>query len=71
MEWLIWSGAVVSLAGVAGLVWCILYVLRARSAGLSESALKARLQKGVAMNMGALFVSAIGLMMVVVGLFLS
>ncbi|MDE0347794.1 MAG: hypothetical protein OXI66_18725, partial [Boseongicola sp.] len=68
MENLVWIGAVVTLAGVAGLVWCIVAVQRARREGLDETAMKARLQKAVAMHTGALMLSAIGLMMVVVGI---
>ena len=71
MDWMIWLGAVVTLAGLAGLIWCILTVTRAKRAGLSDAALKARLQKVVAMNLGALFLSVIGLMMVVAGIFLA
>ena len=71
MGWLIWAGAAVSLAGVAGLLWCVIYTLHARRAGLADSELRARLQRAVAMNLGALFVSAIGLMMVVVGILLG
>lgn len=68
MENLIWIGALVTLLGLAGLIWCILVVQKARKEGLDDAALKARLQKVVAMNMGALFLSAIGLMMVVLGI---
>ncbi len=68
MENLIWIGAAVTLLGLAGLVWCILTVQKARKDGLDDEAMKARLQKVVAMNMGALFLSAIGLMMVVIGI---
>lgn len=71
MTALIWGGVAVTLAGLAGLIWCILTVARARKAGLSDEALKARLQKVVALNLGALFLSVIGLMMVVVGIFLG
>jgi len=70
MEWVILGGVAVTLAGLGGLIWCILTVLRARKSGLPEAEMKARLQKVVALNMGALFLSTIGLMMVVVGLFL-
>ncbi|MCX8509869.1 MAG: hypothetical protein ORN49_13500 [Rhodobacteraceae bacterium] len=70
MAVLIWAGAAVTLAGLAGLVICIATVVRARAAGLTDEALKARLQKVIAWNMGALFLSVIGLMLVVVGLFL-
>lgn len=68
---LVWIGALVTLAGVAGLVWCILLVRRAKAEGLDDAAMKARLQKVVALNMGALFLSAVGLMMVVLGIILG
>lgn len=71
MAGLIWTGTAVTLLGLVGLIGCILMVARARKAGLDDAALKARLQRVVAWNMGALFVSAIGLMMVVVGIFLG
>lgn len=71
MDGLIWSGAAVSLAGLAGLVWCILRVIRARRSGLPDDEMRAVLQKTVALNMAALFVSVIGLMMVIVGIFLG
>ena len=64
MENLIWLGALVTLIGLAGLVWCILKVQKARRQGLDDAALKAELQKVVALNLGALLLSAIGLMMV-------
>ena len=71
MAHLIWIGALVTLLGLGGLIWCIVTVRRAQKAGLDDEAMKARLQKVVAINMGALFLSAIGLMMVVVGVLLS
>lgn len=60
-----------TLLGLFGLIWCILKVSRARKRGLDDDALKAELQKVVALNLGALLLSAFGLMMVVVGIFLS
>ncbi|KGB80866.1 hypothetical protein JT55_16545 [Rhodovulum sp. NI22] len=71
MDWLIWLGAAVSLLGLAGLVRCIVLALRARRAGLPEEELRARLRKVVALNMGALLVSALGLMMVILGITLG
>lgn len=68
---MIWSGAAITLLGVAGLAGCILYVLRLRRSNLDETQLRARLQKGVAYNMAALFVSVIGLMLVVLGIALK
>lgn len=71
MDILIVLGAVVTLAGVGGLVWCILQAMKARRAGLEDEAMRAALQRVVMMNMAALGVSALGLMMVVAGLFLA
>jgi hypothetical protein len=71
MEWLIWIGAALTLAGVAGLVACIVIAVRARRAGLTGAAMQARLQRVVALNMAALGVSGIGLAMVVAGIFLA
>lgn len=71
MDGLIWTGAAVTLAGLGGLVWCIVKVAAARRAGLDDAALRARLQRVVALNLGALLLSAIGLMMVVAGILLG
>ena len=71
MQNLIWIGAIVTLLGLAGLIWCILTVQKGRREGLDDDAMKTRLQRVVAVNMGALFLSAIGLMMVVVGILLG
>ncbi len=71
MDWLIWSGAAVSLAGLAGLLYCIVRIWKARGAGLSDEALRDEVRRMVPLNMGALFCSVIGLMMVIVGIFLG
>ena len=71
MQSLVWVGAAVSLIGVAGLGYCVMRALRARRAGLAEEAMRAELQRVVVINMGALAVSALGLMMVVLGIFLG
>ena len=71
MDFLIWIGAAVTLAGVGILMWCVARVSRARGEGLPDEELKARLQGIVAWNLGALFLSAIGLMLVIVGIIFS
>ncbi|SER56802.1 hypothetical protein SAMN04490244_101509 [Tranquillimonas rosea] len=71
MEALVWGGAALSLLGLAGLVWCIVEAWRARRAGLTDEALRARLQRLVAWNLGALAISALGLMMCLLGVILS
>lgn len=70
MQMLVWIGAILTLLGVVGLIWCVLIAVRAKREDLSDAEMKARLQKVVALNMGALALSAIGLMCVVLGLFL-
>lgn len=71
MEMLVWGGAAVSLAGLAGLVWCILRVWRLRRAGLPDAELRAGVRSVLPINLGALFLSVAGLMMVVVGIMLG
>ena len=71
MEILVWAGAAISLLGLGGLVWCILTVWKARRAGLSDDELRARVRKVVPVNAGALMLSVIGLMLVVLGVLLA
>lgn len=71
MDMLIWPGAAITLLGLGGLVWCILRVARARRAGLPDAELRAALQRIVAFNLGALGLSALGLMLVVLGIVLG
>ena len=60
MTYLIWNGAAVTLFGLAGLCWCIYFAQRARKKGLDDEEMKAQLQRLVAVNMGALLLSVIG-----------
>ncbi len=71
MEILVWLGALVSLLGLAGLVWCILRVWNARKAGLGDDELRAVVQRIMPLNTGALFLSMIGLILVVLGVLLG
>lgn len=70
-EIMIWAGAALTLLGLAGLIWCILQITRARRSGLGDEALRAEVQKVLPLNLGALAVSAIGLMLVIVGIALG
>ena len=70
-EIIIWIGAALSLLGLGGLVWCILRVTRAKRAGLSDEEVRAAVSAVLPINMGALFLSVIGLMLVVVGVILG
>lgn len=69
MDILIWAGATLSLLGLAGLVYCILRVAKARKAGLSDEALRAEVKAVMPINLGSLFVSVLGLMLVILGIF--
>lgn len=68
---MIWAGTALSLFGLAGLVWCIFRVARARRAKLDDAAMRDVLRTVLPMNMGALFLSVLGLMLVVVGVILG
>ena len=71
MDVIVWAGAAVSVAGVAALAWCIVYVTRLRRAALDDATMRRRMQKAVLVNFAALAVSTLGLMMVVAGIFLT
>ncbi len=71
IDFVIWSGAAVSLLGLLGLIWCIIKVSRAKRAKLDDEAMRGVLQSVLPLNLGALFLSVIGLMMVIVGIFLA
>ena len=70
-ELLIWGGATVSVLGLLGLVWCILRVRRAKREGQDEAALRATLQAVMPLNFGALLLSVLGLMLVILGISLG
>ncbi|PRY94870.1 hypothetical protein BCF33_0472 [Hasllibacter halocynthiae] len=68
----LWTGVALTVLGLGGLVLSIFRVARARRvAGGDDDALRAALLRILPLNLGALFVSALGLMMIVVGLFLG
>ena len=71
MQGLIWSGAAVSVAGLAGLIWCIFKVAAAKRANLPDEEMRATIKRVVPINLGALFMSVSGLMMVIMGVFLT
>jgi len=70
-DFFIWGGAGLSAIGLAGLVWSILRVMRARKAKLSDDELRAVVQGVLPWNMASLFVSVIGLMLVILGISLG
>ena len=70
MEILIWIGSILSILGLVGLFWCIKTVLTAKKNATSDEQLRDSIQKIVPLNMAALFLSAIGLMLVILGIIL-
>lgn len=68
MAALIWGGAVVTLLGVAGLMFCAAQSLKART--LPEDQARAAMARVVAWNLGSVGVAVLGLMAVVAGLLL-
>lgn len=71
MEWIIWLGAAMTVIGVLMLVYCIVIAVRTRKSELPEEQMKAKLQKVVTLNLGALAISALGLMAVIFGIVLA
>lgn len=70
-ELIVWAGAAISITGLMGLIWSIIRVARARRTVTDDDALRAEIQKALPINLGALFLSVIGLMMVMLGIYLG
>lgn len=71
MEWLVWVGAALTVAGLALLVMSILRVRRARRTAKDDTDLRAQIQKALPLNMGGFALSALGLMAVVFGVLIG
>ncbi|PRY78981.1 hypothetical protein CLV80_103312 [Yoonia maritima] len=71
MEIVVWIGAVLSVIGLAGIVYSIITIVKAKRANLSDEEMRARVSKVLPINLGALLISMIGLMAVVVGVMLG
>jgi hypothetical protein len=71
MDLLVWIGAAISALGLVGIIYSIVAVAKARRAGLSDDDLRARISRILPVNLGSLFLSVIGLMMVIVGVALG
>lgn len=71
MGWMVLLGTAMALVGIGLLGYCIYSAIAAKRAGLEDTEMRARLQKIVTINMGALFLSVLGLMFVVMGVFLG
>ena len=71
VEILVWIGGGLSLAGFFGLLWCVWRVISARRKATNDDELRAVLQGVLPYNMGALGLSVIGLMLIMIGFMLS
>ena len=71
MELLIWVGAGLSIVGIAGIILSVIQVRAAKATAKDDEELRARIQKAMPLNLGAFFLSVIGLMCVVVGVILA
>ncbi len=69
MDWLVWIGALISFVGLCGLILSIMKVAAARKADLTDEELRVAVQKVMPLNLGSLFLSVIGLMVVILGIF--
>ena len=71
MEIIVWAGAALSTLGLCGIVYSIVAVTKAKRAGLPDEELRVRIAKILPINLGALFISMIGLMAVIIGVMLG
>jgi len=71
MDLLVWIGAAISALGLVGIIYSIVAVAKARRAGLYDDDLRARISRILPINLGSLFLSVIGLVMVIVGVALG
>ena len=70
MNWLIIPGVIVTCIGLGLLLYTMARIWRAKKQGVNDAEMKAQLQAAIAWNLGAMGCSAIGLMMVVLGVLL-
>lgn len=70
MGLLVWIGSAITALGIAGLLMTAYLASKARLEAADDATLRARLQRLVALNLGALAFAALGLVVVVTGLFL-
>ncbi|QBY00057.1 hypothetical protein E2K80_04305 [Rhodophyticola sp. CCM32] len=68
MPLLIWIGTGLAGLGLVMIGYCILLILSAKRANLPDEQVRARLQRVVPINLGAVLTSVLGLMIVGVGL---
>ena len=70
MEWLMALGIAICLAGLGGIIHCILRAMRLRNSALPESEMRSQLQRLVPVNYGSVLLSILGLCLIIVGMML-
>ncbi len=68
MDFIILLGTMVTLTGLCILIWCIIRVNSARRNITNDIEMRNKLKNMAAVNMLALFLSFIGLMIVILGI---
>ena len=68
MSGIVLTGATLSLLGIIGLMLCIAKVVKEKKRSLSEEEMRAELAAVMTINLGSLFLSAVGLMTVAIGI---
>ena len=68
MSGIVLTGAALSLLGIIGLMLCIAKVVKAKKRSLSDEEMRAELAAVMHINLGSLFLSAVGLMTVAIGI---
>jgi len=63
-------GLVLTVTGLAGLGYCVMQGIRMRKGNLPPDEIHARLHRLIAVNLGSVALSAIGLAVIVVGILL-
>ena len=67
MSGIVLTGVALSLLGIIGLMLCIAKIVKAKRRSLSDEDMRAELASLMPVNLGSLFLSAVGLMTVAIG----
>ena len=71
MSGIVLTGVALSLLGIIGLMLCIAKIVKAKRRSLSDEDMRAELASLMPVNLGSLFLSAVGLMTVAIGITLG
>lgn len=71
MSGIVLTGVALSLLGIIGLMLCIAKIVKAKRRSLSDEDMRAELASLMPVNLGSLFLSAVGLMTVAIGIALG